>query len=484
MKSKLLNFNKNFIGRAQQWQRLEKIGEEEESAIVILYGRRRIGKTELLEQVYRTRNIIKFEGIESKSEQEQRYAVMVQLAEYTEEPLLAEIKPTNWTTVFKHIARYITKGKWTLYFEEVQWLADYKSNFIAELKYVWDNEFRYNNQLIVILCGSSPSFMINYVVQSKALYNRSQHEIQLNELNLIDTRAMLAKNSIREVLDAYLTVGGIPEYLKRLNKGSSIFINLCNNSFTPNAYFATEYKRIFASSMAENKHYSSIIELLGKRKFATRPEIAKNLQIQQGGSLTNLLNDLEVCGFIQKYSPYNLNEQTKLARFCINDAYLNFYYKFIKPIQSRIDNGSFEKNPVSALKTTSYQKWLGFAFERFCRKYHTVIASILGFSGIDYNVGPFYNKNTNALDPNFQIDLIFDRADGVYTICEIKYLQTKLGTHVIEEMERKIELLSNPKNKTIHRVIISKEGIDDALTRRHYFDNIITIEQLFDDRYW
>ena len=96
----------------------------------------------------------------------------------------------------------------------------------------------------------------------------------------------------------------------------------------------------------------------------------------------------------------------------------------------------------------------------------------------------FYNKSTNETYPNFQIDLMFDRADGVFTICEIKYLQNKVGTKIIDEMERKIEYLPNPKHKTIHKVLICKEGIDDTLMRRHYFDNVITIDLLFDDRYW
>ncbi len=484
MKPKLLNLNDKFIGREKEWKRLEQIGEDNTSSIVIVYGRRRIGKTELLEQVYRTRNILKFEGIESKSDQEQMRYVMSQLAEYAEEPLLAELKPDNWAATLKHIAKYVADGGWTVYFEEVQWLANYKPAFIAELKYVWDNYFRYNNKLLLILCGSSPSFMIEHIIESKALHNRSQHELLLRELNLIDAQKMLPRSSKREVLDAYLTVGGIPEYLKRLNKESSVFVSLCNHSFNSGAYFSREFSRIFASSMSENKYYKAIIEFLAKQKFATRPMIASSLKISEGGSLTQLLNDLVICGFVEKYTPYNLNEHSKLTRYCINDTYLQFFYKFIKPIIKRIDNGDFERNPVGAIKMETYQKWLGYSFERFCRKYHYIIATILGFSAVNYKVGAFYNKSTSKSCPNFQIDLVFDRPDGVFTVCEIKYLQKKVGTKIIEEMERKIELLPNPKNKTIHRVLITKEGIDDALKRRHYLDTVITIDELFDERYW
>ncbi len=484
VKPKLLNKNDKFFGREKEWTTLEKIGQTDEASIMIVYGRRRVGKTELLEQVYRTRQLLKFEGIESLPESEQMHRIMMQLAEYAEEPLLGDIQPDNWTQVFKYIGRYIEHGEWTLYFEEVQWLANYNPQFISELKYVWDNHYRYNKRLLVVLCGSSPSFMIKHVIESKALYNRSQNELHLRELTLVDAQKILAKSSKREVLDAYLTVGGIPEYLKRLHRSSSVFLSLCEQAFTPDAYFSREFSRIFASSMAENKHYKVIIEFLAKRKFATRAEIAKHLKVQQGGTLTSVLNDLSVCGFIEKYAPYNLNENSKLSRYCINDAYLQFYYKFIRPIEKRIHNGDYTSNPVNAVKMDTYQKWLGYAFERFCRKYHYIIADILGFRAVNYQVGAFYNKRAIDTVSNYQIDLVFERADGVLTICEIKYLQSKVGTKIIDEFERKVELLPHPDNKTIHRVLICKEGIDNALMRRHYFDNIILIDDLFEDRYW
>lgn len=101
--------------------------------------------------------------------------------------------------------------------------------------------------------------------------------------------------------------------------------------------------------MAENKYYKKIVEFLSKKKFATRSDIAKHLKIQQGGSLTDTLTDLNVCSFIKKYTPYNLNDQSKLGRYCTNDSYLQFFYKFIKPLASRIDNGDFELNPCHAM---------------------------------------------------------------------------------------------------------------------------------------
>ena len=181
MKPKRIKINKRFIGRRREIDRLSQIGKADENAIVVMYGRRRIGKTELLEQAFRNRNVIKLEGFEGKSEKEEMQLVLQQLAQYTAEPLLTQIQPTNWLEVFQIIARYVKKGLWTLYFEEIQWLANYKDAFVSEFKYIWDNELRYNPELIVVFCGSSPSFVIGKVIKSKALHNRSLHEFPLEE---------------------------------------------------------------------------------------------------------------------------------------------------------------------------------------------------------------------------------------------------------------------------------------------------------------
>ncbi len=484
MKPLVIKVKKNFVGRTRELERLKKISESNEAGIVIMYGRRRIGKTELLEQAFRDRNVLKFEGIEGLSEKAQFANVMSQLAIYVQDPLLAKVVIETWREFFQLVASYTSKGIWTIYLEELQWLADYESTIIAELKYVWDNYFRHNPKLILILCGSAPSFMLDHVVHSKALYNRSQYEFYLKAFNPIETKAFLKKRSNKEVMDAYLTVGGVPEYLKWATAESSVFLSLCKNSFTSGGFFVHEYERIFTSAMANNKYYKEIIEILSKKKFATRKELAQLLDVSSGGSLSAVLVDLEKSGFITNYYPFNLQENTILTRYAIADNYLQYYVKFIKPLQKNIDSGAYDSNPQVALKMDSYVKWLGFSFERFCRTFHYVIAEVLGFSVMQYQSGVFFSRATDTENPGYQIDLIFDRADNVYTICEIKYLQGKVGTSVISEFEKKLALFPNKTNKTIHKVLICSEGADDALLRRSYFDEIITCAQLLEPRYW
>lgn len=470
---------KNFVGRHAEMERLTTLGNAKEPAILIVYGRRRVGKTELLEQVYANRNILKFEGIRGKSEEEQKALVLWQLSQYTKDPLISKLKMDTWVEVFKLIYDCVPDGKWTIYFEEVQWLADYGDAFINELKFAWDNYFRHREGWLLILCGSAPSYIVNHVIFSKSLYNRSQHELHLKGLGLTETMQFLSPRSKREVMDAYLTVGGIPEYLKWCKTHSSVFTSICQNAFTPNSFFSKEYERIFVSSLAENKHYKAIIQFLASVRFATREEILKSLKISSSGTLSALLKDIELCGFVEKYTPYNLNEDSHLSRYCISDHYMQFYNKFIKPIDSEIQRGSFQENPTSAIKMDAYQKWLGYAFERFCRHRHQLIAKTLGFHGIHYQAGAFYNRKTQKIEPGFQFDLVFDRDDHVITICEMKYAQAKIGIGVIEEFERKLEIFPNQKKKTIQKVLVTTEGAGDTLINRHYFDHVITLEDLF-----
>ncbi|MBI2336713.1 MAG: AAA family ATPase [Deltaproteobacteria bacterium] len=478
MKSKRINANKQFIGREFELSKLAQIADTNEASIVVVYGRRRVGKTELVEQAFRNRNIIKFEGVEGEHKFSQMKHVLSQFSEYAGDPLIAKLNLRSWAEIFQLIAKYTLKGEWTLFLDELQWLASYRSQLIAELKYVWDNYFRQNRSLVLVLCGSSPSFIINKVLHSRALYNRSQHEIHLQEFDLHETKSFLgSRRSNREVMDAYLTVGGIPEYLKYLNRESSVFLGLCKNTFVSGSFFSNEYQRIFTSRLGSNRDYLKVIRFLSRERFAARQEIAKHIKCETGGTLTALLKDLELCGFITRYVPYNLDEQSLLTRYGISDQYLQFYFKFIEPVYGEIQNGSFNKNPALPINTDTYLKWLGYSFERLCRKRHRLIAKLLGFESVIYKAGAFFNRQSHTQDKGFQIDLVFDRSDRVITICEIKYLQSKATRRIIADFERKLELFPNPKKATINKVLITTEGADNELTS--YFDRILTLDDIF-----
>lgn len=231
-----------FIGRENEMKSIMQAVQTGEAGILVVYGRRRVGKTELIEHTLSHRNLIKLEGVEDGDTKSQMHRVLYQLSKAFNDPYIGRMQFDTWLELFDFIATKVSQGEWTLYLEEVQWLAEYKNELISDLKYVWDNSLRHNPHLLLVLCGSSPSFMLNQVVHSKALYNRSIYEMHLTEFSLKETQEFLGNRSHREIMDAYLTVGGIPEYLKRLKKYSSIQIGICEESFKKDSYFSNEKK--------------------------------------------------------------------------------------------------------------------------------------------------------------------------------------------------------------------------------------------------
>jgi hypothetical protein len=148
-------------------------------------------------------------------------------------------------------------------------------------------------------------------------------------------------------------------------------------------------------------------------------------------------------------------------------------------LSNRIQQGDYDNAPLQALNRESYQKWLGFSFEQFCRKHSQIIAAIIGFSAVRYKSGAFFNRNSIKENSGYQIDLIFDRTDHVLTVCEIKYTIVKTGVEVIEEFEKKLRLMPNKYNETIEKVLISANGASDTLLSQGYFDRIITLDEIF-----
>jgi AAA+ ATPase superfamily predicted ATPase len=467
----------NFLGRQEEKRTLLEVDAHPEASIVVVYGRRRVGKTELLEQTFRERNLIKFEGLEGEGTARQMKHVLYQLARYADDRAIERLRFTRWIEFFDYLARFVEHGVWTLYFEELQWLASYRGEFISELKQAWDNTLRRNPRLVVVLCGSAPSFMLGKVLRSKALYGRVFKEIHLRPFPLSDTAAFIGgSRSAFDVMDAQLALGGIPEYLKLVREESSTYLALCKNAFVPNARLLQECDRIFVSSLGKNVHYRKVLEFLAARRSASRNEIAVRLRLKPGGTLSALLDDLESSGFIEGVIPYDKGSRGKLVRYQIADPYLHFYYRFVFPQRRAVETGTFLDRPTEGLPLHEYQQWLGFAFERWCRSQHHRLAEILGFSGVRYRSGVWMERGKRS---GFEFDLVFERADRVLTVCEIKYTVTPVGSAVAKEFARKLQSIDVPRRTTIHRVLVSASGAAPEVASGRHFDRIVTIEDIF-----
>ncbi|MBL8889241.1 MAG: hypothetical protein JNL67_04635 [Planctomycetaceae bacterium] len=465
-----------FIGRRDELAQLDAAQQSGEAALIVVYGRRRVGKTTLIEHAFHDRRLLKFEGIEGKAEAFQIAQFMATLRQHFPKAKIQQAAPLTWTEAFELLADCVAKGKWTVYLEELQWMANYQPDLISEFKAIWDNRLRRNPSLIVVLCGSSPSFFLSEVIRSRSLHNRSSLDLRLDEFSITEAAEFLGKPTLTTLFDAYLSVGGIPVYLRRLT-ANSVYQSLCEQSFRRNGFFADEFEKVFVSSFGNHPTYRQLVAWLGQKGQATREQLAEAVGLSSGGTLSRMLVDLEECGFIKRVVPLDKPLESLLSYYQIRDPYLHFYFRFIEPQRSAIQNGDFQRLPQRAMDTRSYRQWLGSAFERYCREHAMAIAEALGFSAVQFRAGTYFRRG-NVTDFGAQIDLLYDRADKVWTVCEVKYQDAPIGVDVIPEVERKLQSLPASRRRSIHKVLITASGTTKGLQERAYFDRVLTLEDL------
>lgn len=326
-------------------------------------------------------------------------------------------------------------------------------------------------------------------MSDKAFYNRTSLEIPLKPFHLLETQEFFGKDrSLSEILSAHPTCGGIPEYLKRLRARSSIYLSLCRESFLPGSFFSREKERIFVSRLSANRNFEKILDFLSRRAYATRDELVRLTGSGSGGTLTKLLEELSSCGFVDTYAPLQRPVGTILHRYAVADRYLRFYYRFIHPIRKDIDRGDFEKDPQKPLSLDHFHEWLGLSFEYFCRDNHRLIAHILGFGGVQYKSGAFFVRGSSPDRRGFQVDLMYDRAEGVITLCEIKHTEAPADLSLADDVNRKwiraISFLPALAKKSRQNVLISVSGATSRLKESGIFSHIITLDDLFTKAHW
>ena len=466
-----------FIGRENELELLRDWNKKS-SKLTVIYGRRRVGKTRLVEEYTKNETIYKFEGIEGQNKKNQQKAFLSQLSLQCNAPGLRELSPQNWNGLLLLLSNLIGPDPCVIFFDEFQWMAGDRNELVSYLKFSWDNIFTQKNKVHLILCGSVSSFMVKNVLKSKALYGRVETEIHLRPLFLpVLIRAFGKKRSLREFVELYMAIGGIPQYLKMIDFSKSVFLNLQRLCFSPNGYLVNELDRILISHFGKNKIYRNILIYLAKNRWKNREQIQKVCRVGSGGRISEYLENLELAGFLERYVSVDRPNGIRNARYRIADPYLLFYFNFIYPNLTKI-NQPGEPFPISHfLPEKQYLPWQGFAFEKVCFQHNRLIAEKLGFGAVRYNAGSWFKRGLQ--NTKTQIDLIYARADGVLTLCEIKFTRNKIGKEVIKDIEKKVETLPNPKQLTVEKVLITAAEPTKPLLNEGYFNNILTIEDIF-----
>jgi uncharacterized protein len=468
-----------FIGRKEELKHLQKIIKSKKSLIGVVYGRRRIGKSELIKKAFEKEKTLIFEGIENRPKQKQIDNFIFQLNHQSNKKVKNE-KIKTWREAFMMLYKELKYNPAHIIFDEFQCMANYRKEIIADLKMIWEIYISKIKGTTLILCGSIASFMINSVLKSSALYGRTDITIHLKGFLLPETRKMLKDKGAIEIIESQMILGGVPKYLELVREKTSLYSALEELAFLERGYLTDEYDRIFVSHFGKNSAYERIIRALAKNPYGLfRSQISKKARVDMGGGLTKQLNNLESAGFISSLTPFHKGNNSRLLKYRLSDAYLRFYFSFIEPnlkkIRSNIHKGLFAR----IMQAGSFNAWMGRAFEYLCMEHAGKISNMLGFAGIEFSFGPYFEAHRKNKS-GFQVDILFDRQDNVITLCEMKYSLTPVGMDIIKDVERKAAIIKSKfRKKTIQKVLISRSGATKNLTASGYFYRIIIPGEFF-----
>ncbi|MBI4600595.1 MAG: hypothetical protein HY721_01410 [Planctomycetes bacterium] len=467
-----------FIGRDEELARLRDLHKRPGSHVAVVYGRRRVGKTALIREAYATEPLLAFEGLENQSKGKQIANFLLQLERQVGLKPRRKSGVRTWPEALGELVPAVRGKEIVVLLDEFQWTANYRTELVAALKMVWEQQLSRVGEVTLVLCGSIASFMEKRVIRSRALYGRTSLCIHLKPFHLSDAAKLLAGRGWEEVLLAQLLVGGIPQYLKLLADQDSILAGMDRLAFTETGYFAEEYHRIFVSHFGSAGKYDEVLSALAGKPFGqSRQEIIDSTSSAGGGELTRVLYNLESAGFITSYVPFDKPANSRLLRYVITDPFLRFYFAFLRPHRARrlLTNRGFVEHIAPS---PGFRSWLGRAFELLCLGHAREIAALLGFSGVQYQAGPYFRHGRGGKLAGVQVDLVFDRADKVVTLCEMKYRDAPVGLETAREVQEKVRRVPWLEGRTVQKVLITRSEPTRELVRSGFFSRILPAREL------
>jgi uncharacterized protein len=385
--------------------------------------------------------------------------------------------PVNWLEGFNLLGEFIDskkgKEKKVLFIDEFPSMYPRRSKFIQLFSHFWNSYCSKRTDLIVVVCGSAASFMVNKVIKDpKGLHHRITLPIRLLPFDLNETELFLKSKKVNldrnSYLQIYMAIGGIPHYLEKIEAGDSVPVAIDRLCFDKHGLLVSEFEHIFSSLFDGADNHMKIVEALASSQSGiTRHALIQRSKIRSGGTLTKVLAELSESGFIAEYLPFS--NITKETLYRLTDEYSMFYLKYI-----RNNKGRSWKTLYSS---RSYSSWSGFAFENLCLKHSEQILKGLGIHGIDANVSSWRNKNA-------QIDLVVDRSDRTINICELKYSEeefTVSKSYADNIRKKKSEFISEMKSRrNVFVTFVTTFGVKNNLHSSQVMDNQVTIDSLFE----
>lgn len=463
----------NIVGRKEEMKELQRIYDSGSSEFVVVYGRRRVGKTYLIREFFHDDFVFYATGVARGNRTEQLAQFNSSLARYGDSE--DQTAPENWFLAFGRLEKLVAKSRKqrkVIFLDELPWMDTPKSDFVKALEMFWNVWASARNDIVLIVCGSAASWMVGNVIRNRGgLHNRLTCKLKLNPFTLSETKEYFLSQKIKwdnlSIAECYMIFGGIPYYLHLLDKSRSLAQNIDRLFFSESALLEDEFDNLYNSLFAKSEEYVRIVEALAKKKSGfSRDEIVARSGLSNGGGLTRKLDALEQCGFIRKYKAFGEVSYT----FQLIDFFTLFYFQFVKG-RNTVDSDTWQH----LVATNSYKTWRGLAFEKLCFAHLPKIKSVLGISGVLTNTCSYYSSQA-------QVDMIIERADRAVTVCEMKcsdepYALTKVE---YEKIANRLSVLREYyKRKNIFFAMITSFGLVRNSYAINYVQNEIILDDLF-----
>ena len=482
------------IGREKEIKELNELYHSEDAELIALYGRRRVGKTYLIDEVFGDRLNFRHAGlspIDSEKENVKAHLMKDQLTHFFRSLTMQGYKgkktPESWLEAFYMLEdllmeKYKDNERIVVFLDEMQWLDTPKAKFMTGFEAFWNGWACHRKNLMVIVCGSSSSWIHTNVINNHGgLYGRVTFEIKLKPFTLRECEQFLKSKEIcmsrYDVIQAYMMVGGIPYYLRYFNKRLSLAQNINEIFFADEAPLKDEFNRMFASLFKNAEPIKQIIKAIAsKNKGITRKELSEITGVTDSGEVSRQLNALIAGDFIIKYKSFGDNKRDEIYKLV--DPFSYFYLTFL-------DKSSDNRNIdwINIEDSSRVLSWKGYAFENVCWNHIPQIKMALQIGGVS-TTEALWSKRGDENTRGTQIDLIIVRKDNVVHMCEIKFYNDEFEVdkdyHLILERRKKILRELIPKRATIHNTLITTYG----LRKTNYFGDfvhVLTIDQLFEN---
>lgn len=446
----------SIIGRITEIEEFNEIMASKKSEFLVIYGRRRVGKTYLIRQYFNNKFSFYSTGLaeENTSVQLANFNAVLRQSPFYEEQKDAD----NWMDAFRNLITILEANpdeKKVIFIDELPWMDTKDSGLISAIDFFWNSWASGRNDIKFIVCGSSASWMIdNLLKNTKGLYNRVTNRIKLKPFTLKETKeyliAMGGNYDNYQVVELFMALGGIPFYLNFVKPQESASQNINRLFFSEQAKLRDEYYLLFASLFKNyQKHITIINALAQKKKGLFKSEIIKLSKLKDGGTLTTILKELEASDFIRKYNMPG--QKVRNSIYQLTDNFTLFHHNFIEK-SNETDHNFW----INIINTPQYYAWAGNAFEIVCLLHSQEIKKALGIAGVQSNTYAWSNTKS-------QIDLIFDRKDQVINLIEIKFSHSKFT--ITKDYEAKLinkitEFKESYKtNKAIWLVMLTTYGL-------------------------